>query len=1265
MRIFEKYIYTKKQGEVVDTVTKWVVKGFQSFDPVSFVISFALSYVVSRIFSKKPPKPVDNGVRQQIPPSTTNSIPMVYGDAYLGGMFVDAALSQNGKTMYYVMVVSSLSPNGQVSFDTTKFYYGDRLMTFDATDQSKVISLTDQAGNVKTQISNDLNVYLYKSNAAGTITALNTALMPHEVMAYNSADKTTVPAALAWPSTNRQMNGLAFAIIKLHYNSDQQITSLDPITFHFSQYLNGQGCAKPGDVWKDFLENPYYGGAVDTDLIDTSSATALNTYSDQTIPYTPSGGGALQYQPRYRINGVLDTGQNVLSNINKILDSCDSWMQYNAVKGQWSIVINKAETSSFSFNDDNIIDDIRVSTVDLNQSPNQIEVRFPNKLNKDISDYVYIKTPNELLFPNEPVNKLTLDLDMVNNNIQAQYLGNRILEQAREDLMVTIKTTYEGIQVNAGDVVDITNSYYGWTNKLFRVMKVNEVAQADSMLNAILELSEYNAQVYDNKDITQFTASGNSDIANIAYFGALYAPTITDQQPNAAVPSFSVDVITPSQGQILYVFLYYTTVSSPSQTDWTLWGTLQATASDPYDGGITLKFPHIGLPTGTYYFAYKVGNNIGYSDLSSLSTAYIWLPNPSSTAVAGTFIAQFSPPTMQVPYNSGTPSFSYIAPQLYGTTSGGSVDFVASQTDSDALFVNNTWRIGGSSTTGYGDIVKTNITVGNPSDGGFYALWPQPSAMSNSPATIEVPVRYKDNDGNVTQGATAIQQLIFQVNGTDGVDGTQTGTATLYQWSTATPSDPNGYSTFVWATATNTNYTGTGSWTTTIPANPSTPSIKLWQASIGVSAIASAITTSVDWSTGFSVADITENGATGDSGVQTANAVVYQWATSIPSGPTGTGTYTWASGSISAAPSGWSLTSGTAPSAGYTLYAATVRLVDSATASTSSIVWSTASISAISYAGSNGSSYRQAFARVAGNPTPVAGTITTSGSASFPTSGQSSSTWGFSATWSADDPNPSSSNSLYQTDGIYNPSTNQTVWSTPYISALKVGSLSAITVNTGGLTVTDYIKAGSSPAVSGTTMTGTGFTLNSGGTFAIGNSSKNLSFNGSTLTMNGDLVVTGNIVNNAITSPFTGEDYTPRTLPGVDGENIIAWAPTITVPTSGILLITTSVAIANRSTGTDYKVQLFVTIDSSSNMPVLPIYKINSGAAYDARMPIAVLFPDNNYYTSGSCALQTLTEAVSVIANQTVTLGVVVYTSATSTNLCYAGASYTAILMKK
>ncbi len=281
----------------------------------------------------------------------------------MGGTFVDAVLTTDQQAMYYVMAISNVSPNGQFTYDRTKFYYGDRLITFDGTDPTKVVSLTDGAGNVDTKISGNLYINLYTSTAAGTITNV-TGTAPSTFMGGSD-----IAAGLRWTGT-RQMNGLAFAIIKLIYNRDAGTTSLQPVTFKVKHALNGTGLAKPGDVLFDYLTQNY-GGAVLPANVNSTSCAALNTYSDATISYTPSGGGSAT-QARYRINGVIDTGRSVLDNVDKILVSCDSWLAYQASTGQWAPVINKAESTGFAFNDSNIIGDIKVSVVDLASLPNDV-----------------------------------------------------------------------------------------------------------------------------------------------------------------------------------------------------------------------------------------------------------------------------------------------------------------------------------------------------------------------------------------------------------------------------------------------------------------------------------------------------------------------------------------------------------------------------------------------------------------------------------------------------------------------------------------------------------------------------------------------------------------------------------------------------------------------------------------------------------------------------------------------------------------------------
>lgn len=604
--------------------------GTIAYAATAFAINFAVSMIVTRVFGQDQQGPQDSGTREQVPPSNTNAIPVVYGDAYLGGTFVDAILSTDQQCMYYVMAISCISPNGQFTFDTTDMYYGDRKITFDTTDQAKVVSLTDEAGNVDDKIFGRLYIGLYTSNQAGVITNVNW-YSPSYVLAENFAGK-SIPADLVWPSSGRQMNGLAFAIIRLEYDQEAGTTSLQPITFKVKHSLFGTGVAKPGDVWADYISNMQYGGAIASSSVDTDSAIALNNYSDELITFNTYSGPS-STQARYRINGVLDAGQTVLSNLDKIMTCCDSWMAYNAASGKWSVVVNKSETPIYSFDDDNIIGEIRVSATDITQSINQVEAKFPNAEARDQPDFVNLSTPSGLLYPNEPVNKYSVNYDLVNNSVQAQYLANRILEQAREDLIVSFSTTYYGIQVDAGAVVSVTNSDYGWTNKLFRVVKVNEASLPDGSLGARLELSEYSAAVYDDFNITQYAPVPNSDIPSVSYFSSLSAPIVVANNPSSYIPNFNVQVAIPTTGRVTYIVLYYTTVASPSATDWKQLAVAQNIDGAPFTPSTNYVFANQVLPTGanpseTYYFSYIVSNPEAQSTRSPMSFPFTWSPAP-------------------------------------------------------------------------------------------------------------------------------------------------------------------------------------------------------------------------------------------------------------------------------------------------------------------------------------------------------------------------------------------------------------------------------------------------------------------------------------------------------------------------------------------------------------------------------------------------------------------------------------------------------------
>ena len=598
---------------------------------VQMAVTFAISVVASRIFAPNVPQAQQNNVRQQVPPDPTAGIPLVYGDAYTGGRFCDAVLSQNQKQMFYVMVISNISPNGQFIYNlpipgtASNFYYQDQIITFDSLYPAMVSTLTDGAENV-TPFANQLYIYMYTSSASGTITPINTTYMPWEIMKYDSGDGNTCPSGQQWASTNRNMNGLAFAIVQLVYNQNAPgTTSLQPVTFYVSHYLNSAGCAKPGDVWYDYITNPVYGGAVDPSFVSSSSATALNTYSDQLISYTPSGGGTAS-QARYRFNGVLDTGQTVLSNIDLMMTCCDCWQGYQAATGYWQVVINQSISPSFAFDDNNIVGSITVGELDITQMVNQIEAKFNDSTNRDQAGYVNLQTPANLVYQNEPVNKFTVSYDLVNNSVTAQYLANRTLEQNRLDLIVSFSTNYTGIQVNAGDVVTVTNSYYGWTNQQFRVMQVKEASLPDGTLGAAFQLIAYDANVYATADITQYHPTPNSGMASPIFFSALAAPTISAHHESATQPNFDVQVYIPMVGRVTTGTLFYTTVSTPSPSDWSTWVTSTTSNNQQVANNSYYVFSDLVLPAATYYFAYTVANDKTSSSLSPISTAFVWVP---------------------------------------------------------------------------------------------------------------------------------------------------------------------------------------------------------------------------------------------------------------------------------------------------------------------------------------------------------------------------------------------------------------------------------------------------------------------------------------------------------------------------------------------------------------------------------------------------------------------------------------------------------------
>jgi hypothetical protein len=590
----------------------------------AFAINMVVSMVISKVFAPDLPNQTaqpNPGNRQQLPPSGSNKLPVIYGSAYTGGIITDMSITSDNQDIYWVMALCEVTntENGGTPDNITfgNVYWGGKLVVFSTTagELYKVIGLKDESTNEIQDVKGYMDVWLYKNgsnNPSNSSTAAYTVLNASGLV-------------YTW-NTSKLMSNCAFAIVHVKYSQSRNLTGLNQTRFQVTNSRNA-----PGDCFLDFLTSERYGAAIPLANINTTSLTELNTYSNQLITYTLYTGGTAT-QKRFTFNGSIDTNTKLMQTIQSMADSCDCLVKYNEITGLWGVIVQtNVVTNVMDINDSNMISAITISPIDISNSFNIIEVKFPDGSQKDsfnsASFDLSVINP-ALLFPNEPVNKQSVNLYLVNNSVQAQYIANRMLEAAREDLQVQVEINYTGLQLEAGDVVTVTNANYGWVAKQFRITKVVEKFSDSGQVTATLQLSEFNPAVYDDYNVTQFTPAPNTGIGSPTAFGTIPVPTITTTFPNAVNPVFNVNITSSSAGITQYAEVWYSAYQFPTDAQRIFAGTTAVNANgDPYTTNFAMPAVQLfNIPAGNWYFFSRMVNAIASSSFSLASSVLQWRP---------------------------------------------------------------------------------------------------------------------------------------------------------------------------------------------------------------------------------------------------------------------------------------------------------------------------------------------------------------------------------------------------------------------------------------------------------------------------------------------------------------------------------------------------------------------------------------------------------------------------------------------------------------
>ena len=247
---------------------------------------------------------------------------------------------------------------------------------------------------------------------------------------------------------------------------------------------------------------------------------------DRIPTYRPDQGDSETSVPRLTCNIPLDTGKEVLENVQLLLDAMRGTLPY--VNGKYTLKIEEAETSVMSLNEDDIVGNLSVSGGDHSQRINRATIKFLNGSAKnfkpDQASWPKLDSDQYSTYLTEDQNEVlhrTFDIPSITDFYQAEDMAEVLVRDSRNTLTVSGEFQPRALRLVPGDVIDLTDSELSYSAKKFRVSTVS--MNLDTLMVS-LTLRAYDESVYTWSTKTNEPFSNGGDLGDPNELPA--APTI-------------------------------------------------------------------------------------------------------------------------------------------------------------------------------------------------------------------------------------------------------------------------------------------------------------------------------------------------------------------------------------------------------------------------------------------------------------------------------------------------------------------------------------------------------------------------------------------------------------------------------------------------------------------------------------------------------------------------------------------------------------------
>lgn len=418
--------------------------------------------------------------------STVDPLPVIYGKRRLGGTRVFTETSGSSNT--YLHVIIAHAEGECASFEALYF---DNLISTDA------------------RFSGQFTAEHYVGTDAQAASAALIAALPAK-----------------WTSAHK-LSGVAYTYVKLTYNANAWhgipviAVDLKGRKVYDPRNASTAWSDNPALCLRDYLTNTRYGRGIDEADIDDDTFSAAANYCDALVS-VPDGNGGTTTQKRYTCNAILDTGRPAIGNVKRLLTCMRGMLVFSG--GLYKLVLDKADTPTFTFDEDNIVGAWSIKLGDKRSRYNRVRGEWISPTNEWQPDIATAESTAYRTLDNGLMLESQLDLPCTTNAYEAQMLAQRHLKQSRFGTLCSFRATVAGLLCEVGDVVNITHSTPGWTDKPFRVARIALLSSDEVEVTAV----EYDDAVYDVDPLTEPRTSTTTNLPDPYTVPAPGAPTVTE-----------------------------------------------------------------------------------------------------------------------------------------------------------------------------------------------------------------------------------------------------------------------------------------------------------------------------------------------------------------------------------------------------------------------------------------------------------------------------------------------------------------------------------------------------------------------------------------------------------------------------------------------------------------------------------------------------------------------------------------------------------------